>query len=275
MQQTVRQYRLGKIIGTGAAAQVYVAEDTLHGRTVALKILHDHLLNDHEQRQRFKQEAEWVTLLAHPNIPVVYEIGEIDGRPFMATELIDGETLRHYILPEMDFSQIIHAGLGVGRALEAAHREWIVHRDIKPENIMITRAGEVKVVDFGFAKLARPNTAGRNLTSPGFVVGTVHYLAPEQLLGAAPDPRTDLFSFGALLFEMITGAPPFDGPTNKDVFLKILREEPAPIRRTRVPPQLGDIIRKALKKDPEERWQTASEIVKALEEIGMEVVPKW
>ena len=272
MTRQVAQYRLVKQLGVGGAAEVYLAEDTVMGLQVALKLLHPHLTKDEHHVKRFRQEAEWASLLNHPNVLDIYEVGEADGVHFMATEYVDGETLRAHILTEMPLRQVIEVAIGVGNALNAAHAVWIVHRDVKPENIMLRhRDFQVKVLDFGLAKLTQPssNAPLRPLTGPGTVLGTLQYLAPEQLLGAGVDPRTDLFSLGVVLYEMVGGQPPFGGNNNRELISEILHKEPPPMARPGggIPAKLHQVVQRALQKDTEDRYQNALEMLNDLDDV--------
>jgi eukaryotic-like serine/threonine-protein kinase len=259
VEATFSHYQLVRQLGAGIAADVFLARDE-NGRDVALKVLHRHLTSNSEQVRRFQQEAEWVSLLHHPNIVSLYEVGQSDGRYYMVTEFVDGETLRDFILSEMPVARVVDISIGVARALAEAHAHWIVHRDVKPENILLGRNGGIKLVDFGFAKLTRPNGQTPHLTRPGMVLGTISYLAPEQILGWGVDPRTDLWALGIVTFETLTGFPPFDAPSNSEVVQRIIRDDPPPIAgaRSDVPERLKVIISKLLRKDPDERYQTAA-----------------
>src|SRR5688572_31274494 len=242
------------------------------GLQVALKLLHPHLTKDGHHVKRFRQEAEWASLLNHPNVLDIYEVGEADGVHFMATEYVDGETLRAHILTEMPLRQLIDVAIGVGNALNAAHAVWIVHRDVKPENIMLRhRDFQVKVLDFGLAKLTQPSSTAplRPLTGPGTVLGTLQYLAPEQLMGAGVDPRTDLFSLGVVLYEMVTGQPPFGGDSNRELITEILHKDPPRMTRASgaIPESMQHCVARALQKDVEDRFQSAEEFLNALQSL--------
>jgi len=274
MEDSIGHYHLIRQLGAGGASEVFLGEDRRDGRFVALKVLHPHLTSNLDHVRRFQKEAEWISMLNHPNIVSVFEVGEDRGRHFMATEYIEGETLRPSILNEMPITQVLRVAIGVVRGLSAAHEQWIVHRDIKPENIMVSSNGTIKVVDFGFAKLTRPTGLEvARVTSPGTVIGTLHYLAPEQLLGWGIDPRADLFSLGVVIYEMLTGFPPFDAPTNQELVHQILRYEPPPINggRQEVPESLQRIVMKALRKDADERFDTAREMLIELGNVRNEL----
>jgi len=269
MNRIIGHYELLREVGAGGAATVHLARDLERSRDVAVKLLHKHLTSDEAQVRRFRQEADWVSMLNHPNVLDLYEVGEADGTHFMVTEFVLGETLRHHIRSTMPLPLILDVAIGTAGALAAAHEEWIVHRDIKPENIMIRNDGAVKVLDFGLAKLTQPTSPGtKPLTRPGMVVGTLQYLAPEQIYGQAVDTRTDLYSLGAVLYEMVTGFPPFDGETNRDLLRNILQSEVPPLPgHVMAPPELEIIIHRALEKDMELRYQKSSEMLNDLKEI--------
>lgn len=269
--ERVGSYEIVRQLGIGGAAVVHLARDVRSGVAVALKLLHEHLLKDRQHVQRFEQEAAWVSKIQHPNVVSLLEYGEADGRLYMANEYIEGSALRDQLLCELPLLRVVEIATGVARGLGAAHAEWIVHRDIKPENVLLGQSGEVKVVDFGLAKLTQPTA--RPLTRPGFIIGTLTYLTPEQLMGQGVDPRTDLFNLGELIYEMVTCRPPFDGSSTRNLIDAILKDDPAPMTRDglQIPQKLASLVMNLLEKDPDDRPQSAEEAVKALDAIAAEL----
>ncbi len=270
-------YEILSVLGKGGMGEVYLAQDTRLDRRVALKILPADFATDSDRLARFIREAKSASALNHPNIITVYDIGETGGMHFIAYEFIDGTTLREFAKSTaFTLASALEVGIQVASALVEAHRAGIVHRDLKPDNVMIRATGLVKLLDFGIARLSAPTepgdtsaTAIHGQTQSGMFIGTPQFMSPEQARGTDVNHQTDIFSFGVVLYEMLSGVSPFAGDTITDVVVAVLTREPA--RLTDVPPKLADIVTKALQKDRSRRYQTATELLQDLTEVQQEI----
>ncbi len=276
----VSHYRILEKLGAGGMGEVYLAEDMKLGRKVAIKILSEEYTTNKDRLHRFEQEAAAASNLNHPNILTIHEVGTDDGRHFIATEYIDGVTLRRKAAEApLEIREILEIAIQIAGALEEAHAAGIVHRDIKPDNVMVRRNGYVKVLDFGLAKLTEtmdrspldPDAATRVMvqTDAGVVMGTSHYMSPEQARGRPVDARSDIWSLGVVIYEMVTGRTPFTGETSTDVIVAITQKEPSPLARfaPNVPAELDWIVNKTLRKDRDERYQTIKELLTDLRRV--------
>jgi serine/threonine protein kinase/Tol biopolymer transport system component len=284
VERQIGHYQILSLLGRGGMGEVYLAQDSRLGRKVALKLLPASFTQDAERVRRFEQEAKSASALNHPNIITIYEVGQVEAAHFMVTEYIDGQTLRQRMQSAMKLRKVLDIAIQVASALSAAHAAGIVHRDIKPENIMLRRDGYVKVLDFGLAKLTEKRRAGQAAdteastregidTAPGVVMGTVTYMSPEQARGEEVDARSDIFSLGTVLYEMVAGRRPFEGGTGGEVISAILNQEPLPLLRysREATAELERIVSKALRKDREERYQVVKDLLLDLKSLKEEM----
>jgi eukaryotic-like serine/threonine-protein kinase len=276
-------YEIQSLLGAGGMGEVYRARDPRLRRDVAVKVLPSFFSSDKERLRRFEQEAQAAAALNHPNILAVFQMGTYEGAPYLVSELLEGDTLRGQIgRGPMAVRKAIDYGVQIAHGLAAAHEKGIVHRDLKPENLFATKDGRIKILDFGLAKLKQPETthqhtaptAGEAATEPGMVMGTAGYMSPEQVRGKDVDHRTDIFSFGAILYELLTGKRAFQKTTSADTMSAILNEEPAPLSQVvaKVPPALQRTVHRCLEKSPELRFQSASDLAFALEALSDSVI---
>lgn len=284
LDKTISHYHITSQLGEGGMGVVYEAEDTNLGRHVALKFLTPSMANDENLLQRFQREARAASSLNHPNICTIHGIEQHESEHFIVMELLDGESLADRIRRgPLDIDAVLTLGVQIADALESAHSKGIVHRDLKPANIFVTSRGQAKILDFGLAKIDRqkpdaasnvPTAIADDLTSAGATMGTVAYMSPEQARGEVADARTDLFSFGTVLYQMATGALPFQGDTSAVVFDAILNRDPTPVNEINpsLPPELGRIIGQALEKDRDLRYQSATDLKTALKRLKRDIV---
>jgi eukaryotic-like serine/threonine-protein kinase len=270
-------YEIVRLVGSGGMGEVYRARDRRLGRDVAIKVLPALLSRDPDRLRRFEQEAQAAAALDHPNVLAVFQMGTYQGAPYLVSELLEGATLREELRRrQLPVRKAIDYGVQISRGLAVAHEKGIIHRDLKPENVFLTRDGRAKLLDFGLAKLTERRSAESNAgtasagTEPGVVMGTVGYMSPEQVNGSKVDHRTDIFAFGAILYEMLTGKRAFQKPTSAETMTAILNEDPADISVSaeRIPPALQRITRRCLEKNPEQRFQSASDLSFALEALS-------
>src|SRR6201998_3623275 len=273
-------YEILSAIGAGGMGEVYRARDTRLERIVAIKILPAHLADKVELRERFEREARTVASLNHPHICTLHDIGQQDGTDFLVMEYLEGETLAERLKKgPLPLDQVLQYAIEIADALDKAHRKGITHRDLKPGNIMLTKSG-TKLLDFGLAKLKGPQVAvanlsalpteGSNLTAQGTILGTLQYMAPEQLEGKEVDARTDIFALGVVMYEMASGKKAFEGESQASLIAKIVENDPPPISSLKpmTPPALDRVVKKCLRKDPEDRWQNARDITDELKWIS-------
>ena len=271
--KSIGPYKILSLLGVGGMGEVYRANDPRIGREVALKILPAQFSEDRDRMRRFEQEARAAGLLNHPNIVAIYDAGSENGSPYLVSELLQGQSLRDKMNGNpLAFRKAIGYSLQIARGLSAAHEKGIVHRDLKPENIFVTREGVVKILDFGLAKLTHPDLSGgsKSETETGVVLGTVVYMSPEQVRGANVDHRSDIFAFGAILYEMLSGKRPFQGESQIEVMHGIIKEDPPELSSMSVaiPQSLDRVVRRCLEKSPDQRFQSFSDLAFALDTLS-------
>src|SRR5208337_5569096 len=274
-------YEILSPLGAGGMGEVYRARDTRLDRTVAIKILPSHLSHDPTLRQRFEREAKTISSLSDPHICTLFDVGHQDGTDYLVMEYLEGETLAQRLQKgPLPLEQVLQYAIEIAGALDKAHRKGVTHRDLKPGNIMLTKSG-TKLLDFGLAKLqqevapvniqvSQSPTMSQPLTAQGTIVGTLQYMAPEQLEGKEVDARTDIFAFGTVVYEMATGKRAFEGKSQASLIAKILEVDPPPISSLQpmTPPALDRVVKTCLAKDPDERWQAASDLARELKWIA-------
>jgi len=268
--KTISHYRILEKLGEGGMGEVYLAQDTKLNRRVALKFLPAQLASDEEFKERFKREAQAAAALNHPNIITIHEVAEYENRPYIAMEYVEGESLKKLITKkDLSINKVINMAMQICEGLSKAHQSGIVHRDVKPQNILIDKDGRVRILDFGLAKLKKDAM----LTQPGSTVGTVAYMSPEQAQGMEVDQRSDIFSFGVVLYEMITSQLPFKGEHDAAMIYSIIHETPEPLARYKanVPDELQRMVEKAMEKSPEMRYQHADDLGADLRKLKMEI----
>src|SRR5262245_36066492 len=269
-------YQIVALIGTGGMGEVYRARDTRLGREVAVKVLYEHFARDPDWMRRFEQEARTAGSLNHPNVLAIYDIGTHNGAPYLVSELLDGETLRNRLkTANLPVRKVVDFGIQIAKGLAAAHEKGIVHRDLKPENLFIANDSHLKILDFGLAKWTVEQggfelAATVKATLPGALVGTVGYMSPEQIRGPVVDYRSDIFSLGIVLHEMLTGKSPFARESGFEMLTAIVKEEPTqlPVTGSSAAPALERVLRRCLEKDPKERFQSARDVAFALEALS-------
>ena len=269
-------YEIVSALGAGGMGEVYKARDTRLDRTVAIKVLPEHVAADRELKQRFEREAKTISSLNHPHICTLYDVGNQDGIDFLVMEHLEGETLQDRLKKgALAFDQALRYAIEIADALNTAHRHGITHRDLKPGNIFLTTSG-AKLIDFGLAKLRQPKVAGEDsttlagsLTAPGTIIGTLRYMAPEQLQGQEADVRSDIWAFGCVLYEMVTGRRAFGGKSRTSVIVAIVEREPTPMPSLEpmTPAGLDYVVTTALAKAPDDRWQTARDLLRELRRL--------